>query len=329
MFAFIRVLMVLLMCAGAVQAADEFTAAFAKGDLKAAEKAVETETGQRKLIRLAGLKAILGDFDGANALYEEARGAYDLEPEVSARLVVAQAIVAFMNGRRYGDGAPTEALDLLTRAKDILGKEDLAVKMVEAEISGYSSKANHVTQSYMGYMNLLAGCQKAGDSLRVGHCAMRLGRVDGTTGGHGGALRNFERAAHIFEAAGDQMMHAWALRNMGHAQRKLGHYDVAQALLMQALDLARQTETRGLEVRVLNDLSRMAMERGNFDVAVAYEKDLDAVLRNLQMAIDAEDTRDSVRLDFYHLLKLRYASLLPYETDLYVGFYDQLIWAEK
>ncbi|MBT3601604.1 MAG: tetratricopeptide repeat protein, partial [Candidatus Latescibacteria bacterium] len=228
-----------------------------------------------------------------------------------------------------GTGVPTEALNLLTRAKDILGTEDLATKMVEAEINGYSSKAAHVTQSYMGYVHLLAACQKAGDSLRVGHCAMRLGRVDGATGGHGGALQNFERGARIFEALGDVRMHAWALRNMGHAQRKLGHYDVAQDVLEKALDLARKTKTQNLEIRVLNDLSRMAMERGHHDQAVSYEKGMDTVLRALQADIIAGRNRDSVMLDFYHLLKLRYASLLPYETDMYVGFYDQLIWANK
>ena len=49
-----------------------------------------------------------------------------------------------------------------------------------------------------------------------------------------------------------------------------------------------------------------------------------------KMVYDEEDVRsgrsvDSLLLDYHHLLRLRYASLLPYENDRFTGFYDQLV----
>jgi tetratricopeptide (TPR) repeat protein len=310
---------------GVGNANDDFVQAFAQRDLRRAESLALSETGDLKGVYLGGVKTMLGDFDGAHEAYEMARGQLHLEPVASGRLLVARAIVAFLNSRQYGDGAPVDALRLLTRAKDILGKDDLAIRMVETEIMGYSSKADHVQQAYVGYMQLLSLCQKTGDSLRVAHCAMRLGRIDGATGGHGGALQNFARAAHIFDVQKDGLMHAWAFRNMGQAHRKLGHYDVAQEHLEKALHLAQEADARPLTMRILNDLSRLAMEMEDETQAIVWEKEADVVLGHLQQKIQSGERMDSVMLDFYHLLKLRYASLLPYETDLYVGFYDQLI----
>ena len=34
---------------------------------------------------------------------------------------------------------------------------------------------------------------------------------------------------------------------------------------------------------------------------------------------------DNVLFDFHGLLRLRYANLLPYDADMFEGFYDQLI----
>lgn len=310
---------------GVGDANDNFAQAFAQRDWGLAESLALAETGTLKGVYVGGVKTMLGDFDGAHEAYETARGQVDIDPVASGRLVVAQAIVAFLEGRQYGDGAPVDALRLLTRAKDLLGKDDLAIRMVEAEIMGYSSKAVHVQQAYVGYMQLITSCAKTGDSVRVAHCAMRLGRIDGATGGHGGALQNFARAAHIFDMQKDVSMHAWALRNMGQANRKLGHYDVAQEHLEKALGLAQEANARALKMRILNDLSRLAMEMEDETRAIQFEKEADAALSDLQQKIRSGERVDSVMLDFYHLLKLRYATLLPYETDLYVGFYDQLI----
>jgi tetratricopeptide (TPR) repeat protein len=323
MFGFLRVCTILSLTSGLANGSDEFVEAFAKQDWERAEGLALAQAGPKQPSRLAAIKATQGDFKAANMLYEREREALSIEPEVSGRLMVAQAIVAFLNSRQYGDAAPQEALDLLVGAKDILGKEDLAIKMVEMEIMGYSSKAMHVQQAYLGYMQLLSSFQKSGDSLRVGHCAMRLGRVDGATGGHGGALQNFERAAHAFETLGDLPMQAWALRNVGHANRKMGHYEKAGAFLERAL--AEKTDIDVLQVRILNDLSRLSMETEKEEVAFGYEKKAHAVLALIQKKIVQGERGDSVILDFYHLLKLRYATLLPYETDVYTGFYDQLI----
>lgn len=241
------------------------------------------------------------------------------------RLAVAQGITAFLQSRRYSTPPPVDALSHLSRARQYLGETDVRVRTVAAELLGQSMKHEHAQAGYQAYVRLIGDFVAVGDSVGVARYVSRLGCLVGNTGGHQDARVHFERAAGIFQAAGLVAERALALRNVGHACRKNGAYAQAERALRTALGLAEEQQDAALQVQIWNDLSRLYGEQALLDEAMRSDARADRLLGEIAREIPEGRAVDSVTLRFQHLLLLRFASLLPYEADLFTGFYDQLI----
>jgi tetratricopeptide (TPR) repeat protein len=153
-----------------------------------------------------------------------------------------------------------------------------------------------------------------------------MGALEGTSGGHEAALEIYTQIAAIHRKEKDHIKLGTALRNIGFAHRKLGNYDRSAAILKSALEMARITENRRLTVITLNDLAQLYSEIGNQDLSLQFDTTCQDTLKAIVNDLRSGKTRDSVTFDFHHLLRLRYANLLPYETDPFDGFYDQLVF---
>ncbi len=234
------------------------------------------------------------------------------------RLAVARAVILFMKGKEE------EAVVSLGRAGEMVDKEDLRLSCVDAEILGHSGDVQKAQKGYTKFMSLLNACRARGDSSGVVVCAMRLGCLEGTTGGHEDALKNYAEVFNIVRAWGDTVQMGMALRNMGLANRKLRQYPESEKTYQEALGLARGSRNPGLAAEVLNDLSMLYAEMGDEVRAEETDREAEAALRSIADGLKKGLLVDSVLLDFYQIVKVRFANLLPYDGDLFVGFYDQL-----
>ncbi|MCZ6634857.1 MAG: tetratricopeptide repeat protein [bacterium] len=277
------------------------------------------------------LLTIRGRFEDAMEWQERADRIFGkvTADRLRGRLEVARAVTSFLNERQFSEEAPEQALQHVEAARPALGKDDFRLNWVEAEMMGHSPRAVHVQGSYMKYLGLIRACESSGDSLRLGWCEMRLGIVEGATGGHSEALKRYGRALEIFEAMKDSVGMGLAMRNMGLASRKKMMYDEAETILNQALVFSQKRGDTALSVKVLNDLSKLYMETGDFPRAAKTDQMVNTVLDSIGEDVRSGRSVDSLILDYHHLIRLRYASLLPYENDRFTGFYDQLVLEEK
>jgi tetratricopeptide (TPR) repeat protein len=242
----------------------------------------------------------------------------DGDAVVRGRLALARAVVFHLKGKEK------EALGSLDLARGLSGKDDFRLACVEAEVRSNSNDVEQAQAGYVKCQEMLNGCRARGDSSGVLVCAMRMGYLEGTTGGHEDALKYYTEALQIVRAWGDTSRMGVALRNIGLANRKLRQYPESEAAYREALDLARAAGNRGLAAGILNDLSMLYAEMGDEARAEATDREAEEALRSIADDLRQGKLRDTVLLDFYQGVKVRFANLLPYNTDLFAGFCDQL-----
>lgn len=306
---------------------------FAKGRLLS--EAVWRQAKGRAETREAGIAAanvgaclsMLGHFDDAKIWQSRAQSLLltSGDKTLLGRLAVGRGVTDFLRGRQYGIGHVDVALDYLNQAKEILGNQEVRVQMVEAEILGQSGQATFMASALVTYAKLQRVFENRGDSLWGARCGVRWARVHGDLGQHGQALQGFVRSAGIFEATEQWRETALALRNAGHAQRKLGDYVASEVHLKRALVFARKSEDAAIVLRVLDDLVRLLSETHHYEAAIAFDLEADVLMEKIVQAVPQGYAADSVSLSLQHLLLLRFASVLPYEVDLFNGFYDMLL----
>ena len=234
---------------------------------------------------------------------------------LQGRLAVAQAVTLLLAGEEEG------AWVSIRRARELLGEDDWGSAWAEAEVQSQSKD----TGGYMKYMELFKECHTRDDNTDVAHCAMRLGRIEGTTGGRQAALEYYTMALEILRAERDPSGIGLALRNVGLALRKLRQYPESEAAFREALDLAHNRGDRRLIVEILNDLSVLYAEMGDNARARDWDLEAEEALQSIAEDLKRGQLTDTVLLDFYRFLKVRYVNRAPYDTDLFVGFYDQLV----
>ena len=233
------------------------------------------------------------------------------------RLALARAVVLYLKGEKG-------ALASLDRARELLGKDDFRLTCIEAEVRGNSNDSEQAQAGYMKCLEMLNGCRARGDSSGVVMCAMRMGYLDGTTGGHEDALKYYTEALKIVRAWGDTSRMSVALRNIGLANRKLRQYPESEAAYREGLSLAGAAGQRAQAAEILNDLSMLYAEMGDEARAEATDREAEAALRSVADDLSQGRLKDTVLLDFYQGVKVRFANLLPYDADLFAGFCDQL-----
>ena len=239
------------------------------------------------------------------------------DPVTQGRLALARGVVLYLKGEKG-------ALACLDRAGELLGKDDSGLASVEGTVRSNSNDGEQAQAGYMKCLEMLNKSRAGRDSSGVAVCAMRMGYLEGTTGGHEDALKNYTEALQIVRAWRDTSRMGVALRNVGLAHRKLRQYVESEAAYREALDLTRTARNQGVAAEVLNDLSMLYAEMGDEARAEATDREAEAALRSVADDLSHGRLNDTILLDFYRVVQVRFANLLPYDTDLFVGFCDQL-----
>ena len=275
---------------------------------------------------VAAVLAIKGQLDGALQWQGRAEGIFRRKRETGllGRLAVARAVTHFLGSLKFSAGNAEDSLPDLKEARELLGEEDFRMARVEAQILCNSEQAEHAQAGYMAFVRLSATHEKDGNRMCGARCAVCMGHAEGKSGGHRSALQYYEKALEIYLAEGDSVGAGLALRNIGLARRKLRQYPESEAACRKALDMARGTENTRLEIEALNDLSLLYMEMGDEAGARSADREARAAVQAVAEAIRSGQLDDTVLLDFYQVLKIRYANLLPYSTEMFAGFCDQL-----
>ena len=234
------------------------------------------------------------------------------------RLALARAVVFYLKGKEK------EALASLDLARGLFGKDDFRLACVESEVRSSSNDGEQAQAGYVKCLEMLNVCRARGDSSGVAVCAMRMGYLEGTTGGHEDALKYYTEALQIVRVWGDTSRMGVALRNIGLANRKLRQYPESEVAYREGLSLAGAAGQRAQAAEILNDLSMLYAEMGDEARAEATDREAEAALRSVADDLSQGRQNDSVLLDFYRGIQVRFANLLPYDTDLFAGFCDQL-----
>ncbi len=269
--------------------------------------------------------AIRGDLSEAEAWQGRADSllAPLSEDALRGRLLVARSLTAFLRSRKYGTGAPHEALRTLEEARSLLG-QDARLACVRGEMLSRSNDAEHVQPGYMAQLGFLNAARAAGDSLRVALFSDRLGRLEGQTGGHRSAAAHFERSARIRLAHGDSAGAALALRNQGVALWKIEAYESAEDRMERAAVVAEALGRPGLEALALDGLCLLQAERGALAAAIESDGKAHESLSRFVALLASGEAVDDVSFDLFHLVRMRCSTKLTYAIDRFEGFYDQL-----
>jgi class 3 adenylate cyclase/tetratricopeptide (TPR) repeat protein len=91
------------------------------------------------------------------------------------------------------------------------------------------------------------------------------------------AQKDYERAAAAARAERDSRLEARALTALVHIHWLEDHYEDGRRVLSEALDRARAVEARDLEARLLYTAGTFAFGRGEWDEALAYQREALAV----------------------------------------------------
>lgn len=270
---------------------------------------------------------MLGQFDEARMWQQRALELFEKQGSTSlvGQVNIARAITEFLHAQQYGKNNVGNALVYLDLAKNGLGAANAQLARVGAEIRRGSGDPHLEGLGYREYVALIDLFRQGGEHLAKARCAVRLACLDGKRGAHDTALNRCLMAAEIFKTEGEVGEAAFALRNAGHAHRKLGDYTLAEKTLKEALDAARKSGQASIELRVLDDLSRLYAEMDQYDLAIDFDEQADALLYKIAKSVPQGYAADSVSLSLQHLLLLRFASVIPYEADRFAGFYDALI----
>jgi len=315
-------------CNGATQGSEadeagrEAAAAFRQRDFPRAHERAERQwelaesQGDRFQAGLAAANvaaalAFSGRLDEALGWYETAADRLRAAGRTRAlgRLAVARALAQYM--RHDAESGERE----LARARELLGV-DWRLEYVASALRLWADM--ELWQAYPRFEGLLERARQSGDTSRVAATLMALGWV-------GGDVRHFEEAIRLFEARGDTRSVVFARTNLGIIFLRSGELERAETELVEALDLARRVADPRLEFIVQNDLSVVYARAGA--AARAREADLqaEAVLGGITEDLRQGRRQDTVLLDYYHLLRMRYLTRHIFLFDPFPWLFDQLV----
>jgi tetratricopeptide (TPR) repeat protein len=173
-------------------------------------------------------------------------------------------------------------------------------------------------------MGMISTCEANGDSLMLAQCMMRLGRIEGGSGGHSAAETNFTRALGIYEAAGNVNQAMVAARNIGLARWKQKRLEAAAEILEKTYERAKAENSPRTSLLILNDLSMLYTSLNQPEEAIRHDRAADDLLLSMAEDITAGKLEDHLNLDFWLLYKQRYIGKPSYELEMFDGFFSYL-----
>jgi tetratricopeptide (TPR) repeat protein len=260
---------------------------------------------------LAATLAIVGRVAEALPLYEEAEELLRQggSRRDRGRLAVARGLAFHLVSE------PDQGNGELERARTLLGAGDWRRDFASVGIRYWADLAVGPTMEES--IDLLARARQNGDQTQLAAALMIAGGLEGS-------VRKLQEAVDLFEELGQPHAAALGQRNIGIAHLRQGELEEAGDRLEKALEQARAAANKRLEFIVLNDLSVVRARAG--DQRGSREADLhaEAVLAELPGALQQHQVQDTLMLDSYHLLRLRYLTTPGFLPDLFPWLFDQL-----
>ncbi|HYC90848.1 MAG TPA: AAA family ATPase [Thermoanaerobaculia bacterium] len=248
----------------------------------------------RTLVHLAEVEAAIGHYERASALVEELRANHP-PPELAALADGIQGWSLALRGQ-YAEGAALieRALEVHDRAGEIRERAVLLRRLHWT----YLSRGEHESAIELA-IRARADSATMGDVNGEAKANMGIGQSHLAQGMHGLAISYLTRAIEQLETIGDAHCQAECLWLLGRARGETGAHEESAALLDRALAMIRQIGDRDDEFRILTDMARLKIARGDFDAArerATAARDLARSLRNREGAelAEAELVRASV-----------------------------------
>ncbi|MBV8519282.1 MAG: AAA family ATPase [Acidobacteria bacterium] len=238
------------------------------------------------LVHLAGVEASTGNYERAALLVEELRAG-----EPGAELAaLADGIMGWSLALRgdYAEGTAlmARALDYHDRAGEIRERALLLRRLHWA----YLSRGDY-EQAIELAVRARTDSETVGDVNGEAKANMGIGQAHLARGAHAEAISYLTRAIGQLKSSGDAHCEAECFWLLGRARCEIGALDESAHLLDRALTMIRRIGDRDDEFRILTDLARLAIARGDHDAgrARALEaRDLAATLGNRQGVEEAE-----------------------------------------
>jgi DNA-binding winged helix-turn-helix (wHTH) protein/tetratricopeptide (TPR) repeat protein len=226
---------------------------------------LDTDNGpaiSRTLVYLAEVEAAIGHYERASALVEELR-ANEPPAEIVA---LADGIMGWSLALRgqYEEGAVLieQALDYHDRAGEIRERALLLRRLHWT----YLSRGQHETAIELAIRSR-ADSATVGDVNGEAKANMGIGQSHLVQGLHDVAISYLTRAIEQLETIGDTHCEAKCLWLLGRARGETGQPEESAALFDRALAMVRQIGDRDDEFRILTDMARLKIARGDFDGA--------------------------------------------------------------
>jgi DNA-binding winged helix-turn-helix (wHTH) protein/tetratricopeptide (TPR) repeat protein len=234
----------------------------------------------RALVHLAAVEAATGRYERAASLVEDLRASHP-SPEIVA---LADGIIGWSLALRgeYAEGAA-----LLERA---LEHQDRAGAIRERAVLLRRLHWTHLSRGeYDAAIDLAirarADSATIGDVNGEAKANMGIGQAHLAQGHHAEAISYLTRAIHQLQTIGDAHCEAECLWLLGRARCETHALDESATLLDRALAMIRQIGDRDDEFRILTDLARLEIARGDYDAArdhAAAARDIARALKNRQ-----------------------------------------------
>ncbi len=251
----------------------------------------------RTLVHLAAVEAATGNYERAASLVEDLRAG-----QPSPGLVaLADGIIGWSTALRgeYAQGAALleRALEYHDRAGEIRERALLLRRLHWTHLSRgqYDSAIELAIRSRID-------CETVGDANGEAKANMGIGQANLAQGRHAEAISYLSRAIEQLQTIGDAHCEAECLWLLGRARCETHALDDSAALLDRALTMIRQIGDRDDEFRILTDMARLKIARGDLDAArdcATAARDIAQSLRNLEgVALAEAELERASALDF-------------------------------
>ncbi|HYI12771.1 MAG TPA: AAA family ATPase [Thermoanaerobaculia bacterium] len=234
----------------------------------------------RTLVHLAAVEAATGNYERASSLVEDLRATHPS----SGIVALADGIIGWATALRgeYAEGAA-----LLERA---LEHHDRAGEIRERAVLLRRLHWTHLSRGEYEPAIQLA-IRSRTDSATVGDvngeakANMGIGQAHLAQGRHAEAVSYLTRAIDQLQTIGDAHCEAECLWLLGRARCETRALDESASLLDRALTMIRRIGDRDDEFRILTDMARLKIARGDFNAArerAAAARDIARSLKNRQ-----------------------------------------------
>lgn len=265
----------------------------------------------------AGL-AIHRRMDDALAWYEKAQ----VRLEESGRARLSGRLAAAKGAVLYLEHDTELGVRELRRAAALLGEDDWRLQFLVTTLELWSDL--DLGPVFEKVRSLAERARQSGDPGRLAPALMVLGWIEAAQGGGEYAVELYREAIGLFEERGDAASVALAHRNIGVAYLRVRDFARARAELEKGLEEARRAGDVRLEFAALNDLGVAYALAGESGRALTADREAEEVIAGLADDLRQDRRADTLLVDFYHLLRMRYLTLPALLLDPFPFILDQL-----